>query len=286
MVILKSELYKSLRNQVVFQFSILFFIGTSVVSMFFSNESTGEGLFLMGVLFLSFGMINILFVRFISTIQKATNYKIKLERNKTELLKAKQANFQAQFESLKGQINPHFLFNSLNALSSLCYPNPKPERAKKFIDEFSKIFRYILEIKDKTVVELKEELNFLNAYYYLQKIRFEDDLQLNVFIDNDICNMLLPPLTLQVLVENAIKHNQIRTNMPLKISIEYKNHVLIIKNNLQRRSKSDITSTKIGQTNLINRYQHITDLMPVFYEKDGFYIAEIPLLIDDESDDG
>jgi LytS/YehU family sensor histidine kinase len=206
---------------------------------------------------------------------------MELELNKIELLEAKQANFQAQFESLKGQINPHFLFNSLNALSSLCYPEPKPERANEFIDEFSKIFRYILEIKDKSVVELKSELDFLSAYYYLQKIRFEEDLQLSIFIEKDIYNMLLPPLSLQLLVENAIKHNQIRTDIPLKISIEHQGNILVVRNNLLRRNKSDITSTKIGQTNLINRYQHISEQTPRFYEKDGYYIAEIPLLRDE-----
>lgn len=282
-VILRSAFYKSLRKQLLFRFSIFFFIGISIVSLFFTNEDN-EGLFLVAVLFLSFGMMNVLAVKFIDTVQKAANYKIELERNKIELLETKQANIQAQLESLKGQINPHFLFNCLNALSSLCYPEPKPERAKKFIDEFSKIFRYILEIKDKSVVELQSELDFLNAYYYLQKIRFGDDLQLSVLIDKNIHDMLLPPLSLQVLVENAIKHNQIRTGIPLKISIEHRGNVLIVKNNLQRRNKSDITSTKIGQTNLIRRYQHITKQMPVFYEKDGCYIAEIPLLEDDETE--
>jgi sensor histidine kinase YesM len=283
-VILKSGFYKSLRKHLIFRFSIFFFIGTSIASLFFKNESISESLFLLAVLFLSFGMMNILVVRIIDTIEKAANYKIELERNKTELLETKQASIQAQFESLKGQLNPHFLFNSLNALSSLCYPDPKPERAKKFIDEFSKIFRYILEIKDKAVVELKSELDFLNAYYYLQKIRFEEDLQLSICIDEDIYNMLLPPLSLQLLVENAIKHNQIGTDAPLEITIENIKDILIVKNNLQRKKKSDITSTKTGQTNLVKRYQLITEQVTVFYEKDGFYIAKIPLLQDDESD--
>ncbi len=280
-IILKSEFYKKLRNNLVFRTSIVAFVCISIISIFLAKNDKSEGLFLIGVLFLSFGMMNILVVKFMAFIQDAANYKIELERNKIELLEARQANLQAQYESLKGQINPHFLFNSLNALSSLCYPKPNPEKAKKFIDEFSKIFRYILEIQDKTVIELRSELEFLNSYYYLQKIRFDKDLQLQISIDNDKYNMLLPPLTLQVLVENAIKHNQVKSETPLKVTIENFNNVLHIRNNLQRRNKINVPSTKIGQENLIKRYQLISELTPEFYEKNNQYIAKIPLLNDE-----
>jgi len=197
---------------------------------------------------------------------------------KTSLVQAEQLkreNIQSQFEALKNQVDPHFLFNSLNTVYSLI--DPHPEKAKEFITKFSKIYRYVLDVKDKIVVKLSEEIDFINSFIFLQKIRHEGNLEISIEIDAKKLNNYIPPLSLQMLVENAIKHNIISDKMPLKISITDKNNYLVIKNNIQLKDNM-IESTKIGLNNLTERYKHISDSIPEFYIKNNEYIAEIPLL--------
>ncbi len=187
----------------------------------------------------------------------------------------KRENIQSQFEALKNQVDPHFLFNSLNTVYSLI--DTHPEKAKKFIAEFSKIYRYVLNVKDKIVVKLSEEIDFINSFIFLQKIRHEGNLEVFIDIDAKKLNNYIPPLSLQMLVENAIKHNIISDKNPLKISITDKNNYLIVKNNIQLKANI-IESTKIGLNNLTERYKHISNLIPEFYIKNNEYIAKIPLL--------
>jgi two-component system, LytTR family, sensor kinase len=190
----------------------------------------------------------------------------------------KRENIQSQFEALKNQVDPHFLFNSLNTVYSLI--DPHPEKAKEFIAEFSKIYRYVLNVKDKIVVKLSEEIDFINSFIFLQKIRHEGNLEILINIDAKKLNNYIPPLSLQMLVENAIKHNIVSEKNPLKISITDKNNCLIVKNNIQLKENL-IESTKIGLNNLTERYKHISDSIPKFYVKNNEYIAEIPLLKED-----
>lgn len=200
---------------------------------------------------------------------------------KTSLIQAekmKRENIQSQLEALKNQINPHFLFNSLNTIYSLI--DPSPDKAKDYVTKFSKIYRYVLNVKDKIVVQLSEELDFMNSYYFLQKIRHEGNLTITVNVDAVKLNDFIPPLSLQMLVENAIKHNIISEKMPLKISITNNNDFVIVKNNLQLKESMN-ESTKIGLKNLTLRYEHVSEIAPRFYISDNEYIAEIPLL-DDE----
>lgn len=187
----------------------------------------------------------------------------------------KRENIQSQFEALKNQVDPHFLFNSLNTVYSLI--DTHPEKAKEFIAEFSKIYRYVLNVKDKIVVKLSEEIDFINSFIFLQKIRHEGNLEIFIDIDAKKLNNYIPPLSLQMLVENAIKHNIISEKNPLKISITDKNNYLIVKNNIQLKDNM-IESTKIGLNNLTERYKHISDSIPEFYIKNNEYIAEIPLI--------
>ncbi|MCK4663191.1 MAG: histidine kinase [Bacteroidales bacterium] len=192
--------------------------------------------------------------------------------------KLKKENIQSQFEALKNQIDPHFLFNSLNTIYSLIEPHP--DKAKEFITKFSKIYRYVLNVKDKIVVQLNEEIDFLNSYYFLQKIRHGENLEISINIDAEKLNYYIPPLSLQMLVENAIKHNIISEKKPLKIQIFNNNNFLIIKNNLQQKETIN-ESTNIGLNNLTERYKHISEIIPNFYINDNEYIAEIPLLNDE-----
>lgn len=182
---------------------------------------------------------------------------------------------QSQLEVLKNQVNPHFLFNSLNVLSSLIYSNPL--KAEQFIGKFASVYRYILNIQGKMVVPLKDELDFLKSYIYLQKMRFNEGLIININIDEVMKALYIPPLCLQQLVENAIKHNIVGKERPLTINVYNEDTNLYVVNNLQKREEP-LTSTGVGLQNLTERYFHFANVKPEFKEKDDNFVAMTPLL--------
>jgi len=192
----------------------------------------------------------------------------------SERLKKNQA--RLQFESLKNQVNPHFLFNSLNTLSSLIPVDPV--RAERFVQEFAKNYRYVLEVKDRTFVPLDVELEFVRSYCYLQKIRFEDQLIITEEIDTSGNAYYIPPLILQNLVENAIKHNSISEKHPLHIRISVVGDILQVKNPIRVRQEI-ADSTKTGLKNIRERMKLVSNRVPEFYERDGFFYATIPLIL-------
>ena len=193
-----------------------------------------------------------------------------------EAERMKRESVESQFAALKNQINPHFLFNSLNALDSLI--TQSPEKAKEFVNQFSKIYRYVLDVKDKLVIEIKEEVNFINTYYTLQKVRYGENLTMKVNIDVNVLNYFIPCLSLQMLVENAIKHNEISSKFPLTIEITNDKDYLIITNKMQARQGQVEKSTGIGIKNLIERYSHFSTLEPQFAILGENYIAKLPIL--------
>ena len=165
----------------------------------------------------------------------------------------KKENLQSQLEGLKGQVNPHFLFNSLNSLSSLIVEDP--EKAEKFLDEMSKVYRYLLRTNEDGLTTLESEMQFIQSYFHMLKTRYGDALCMETKIDEHYLNYQLPPLTLQMLVENAVKHNVILKNNPLTILIMTTNSgKLIVSNNLQRKGKM-IASNKVGLNNIVNKYR-------------------------------
>lgn len=182
---------------------------------------------------------------------------------------------QSQLEVLKNQVNPHFLFNSLNVLSSLVYSNPT--KAEQFIEKFASVYRYILNIQGKIVVPLKDELEFLHSYLYLQKIRFNEGLIIEINIEEEAKGRYLPPLCLQQLVENAIKHNIVGKEHPLSIQVYNDENNLFVINNLQKRDEP-LTSTGVGLKNLSERYFRFANVKPEFGEKDNYFVAKTPLL--------
>lgn len=188
-------------------------------------------------------------------------------------------NVQAQFAALKSQVNPHFLFNSLSILSSLVHADA--DLSEKFIDQLSRAYRYILEQKDNERVLLKTELEFIQAYRFLLNIRFENkfDVLINV-PEADQTRYSIAPLTLQLLVENAVKHNRMSAKEPLKVRIKLDGDCLLVENNLQTRPKSE-NSTGVGLENIITRYALLTD-QPVWVgESDGLFVVKIPLLLNE-----
>ena len=182
----------------------------------------------------------------------------------------------AKYESLKNQIDPHFLFNSLNVLSSLI--EESPENAQKFTTSLSKVYRYVLEQKDKDLVSVEEELSFAKTYMNLLKMRFEDSLTYEVAIENINPDFKVVPLALQLLLENTIKHNIVSVQKQLNIKIYIENNYLIIENNLQ---KKEVLQTRkgVGLQNIIDRYALISKKKIVVSKTEQSFIVKLPILI-------
>lgn len=181
----------------------------------------------------------------------------------------------SRYETLKNQVNPHFLFNSLNTLAALIYEDP--DLAEAFISKLTKVYRYVLEQKQEIVVAIAEELLFMENYVFLQQIRFGDSLVVASNLDEQHLTHFVPPLTIQLLVENAIKHNIVSREHPLYIDLYVEENYLVIRNNYQARLER-VSSTGIGLQNLTERYSFLSQHQPKFYMEDGIYYAKVPLL--------
>ncbi|MFK7031554.1 histidine kinase [Flavobacterium oreochromis] len=181
----------------------------------------------------------------------------------------------AKFETLKNQIDPHFLFNSLNVLSSLIEENP--EQAQRFTTSLSKVYRYVLEQKDKELVSVEEELSFAKTYMNLLKMRFENSLSFQLPVDFNNAEAKVVPLSLQLLLENTIKHNIVSEKKPLEIKIFIENNYLVVENNLQ---KKEVLQERqgVGLQNIINRYGLISSRKVLIQQNSIFFRVYIPIL--------
>ncbi len=188
---------------------------------------------------------------------------------------------RAELTTLKNHLDPHFLFNNLNILSSLI--SVDTELSQTYLEKFADVYRNILKSSKEELVTLNDELRFIASYLYLLEIRFEDSIQTFIDIDSKEHVKYLPPLTLQMLIENAIKHNIISEIRPLKIHISCQNGYLNIKNGLRVKKVEKRNSGKSGLDNIKKRYSYFTDReVQVFQNPDNF-IVKIPL-IDLEAD--
>ena len=191
---------------------------------------------------------------------------------------SKRASINAQYESLKNQVNPHFLFNSLNALTNLVYEDH--DKAAKFIKQLSEVYRYVLDTRDKEVVALEEEMKFLDSYLFLQKIRFGENLLVKINLATN--NKLIAPLALQLLVENAIKHNETSSEHPLSINIVEQDGYIVVENSLQRKNMPDERSPGIGLENIKSRYTFLSSQPVVVEERDNKFVVKLPLIQPEE----
>ena len=195
----------------------------------------------------------------------------KVQRAQTERAKA-----EAELEALKNQIDPHFIFNSLNTLSHLI--EEKPVKAKQFNDDLADVYRYILTNKARDLVLLREEMDFLKGYFSLLKIRFEEAVQLNITVsDNQLDQFLIPPISLQILAENAIKHNEFNDHEPLVIVITLKEDILTVHNNLRKKQLRK-GSSGIGLKNLNERYNLTTSNFITITEGENYFTVRLPVL--------
>jgi two-component system, LytTR family, sensor kinase len=179
-----------------------------------------------------------------------------------------------KYESLRNQINPHFLFNSLNVLSDLVYEDQA--MAVKFIHQMSDLFRYVLDSRDKELVPLKDELEFIRSFTFLLKMRFEDKL----IIESDVqanSDDFIVPMSLQLLIENAVKHNEVSEAFPLRISIRKNNDYLEVENSLHPKNAGD-DSTKTGLKNIIQQFAFFSDLPIEIIPTETSFLVRLPIL--------
>ena len=180
-----------------------------------------------------------------------------------------------QYDNLKNQLNPHFLFNSLSSLNSLIFENP--QLASEFLQQLSKVYRYVLENKEKNLVSLDTEIKFVKHYVQLLKARFEEGMEVTFDVADISLTKGIAPVTLQLLIENAMKHNTTQKNMPLHIRIFANDGFLIVQNNIQTRAAIE-SSNGQGLENLKNLYRYFSDT-PVVVEQDShLFTVKIPLL--------
>jgi len=179
-------------------------------------------------------------------LQSAVAEKAELERR----------NIESQLEGLRNQVNPHFLFNSLNTLVYLI--PEEPEKAVRFVQQLSKVYRYVLESRDARIIPLQEELDFLHSYVFLLKERFGENLHVHLRDLNGHSEGGIVPLTLQMLFENAIKHNVLSTEKPLTIEVFAENGRLVVRNNFQKKNQV-LDSTGVGLENIRARYRMLTN---------------------------
>ncbi|HCZ35904.1 MAG TPA: histidine kinase [Cytophagales bacterium] len=197
---------------------------------------------------------------------------------KEELLKAERLEkekTQVQFENLKNQLNPHFLFNALASLNSLILEDQ--QLASKFLQHLSKVYRYVLQHKEQNLVSLQTELDFIRNYTFLAETRFDKALSIQVVTRPEDLDKQLVPVTLQVLLENAFKHNVIEVARPLSIQVYTESNYLVVRNNIQVRKQVE-DSNQQGLENLNKLYQYQAGKPIVIENTDAFFTIKVPLL--------
>jgi hypothetical protein len=220
------------------------------------------GLYMLGTIFIY------LFLTGLNIYQVARRKEAEAEQLQREFA-------QVRLQALKSQVNPHFLFNSLSVLSSLVHVNA--ELSEQFIHHLAKAYRYILEQKEAELVSLREELGFLDAYFFLLQIRFDQKIKLEKKIPPEMESMQLPPLTLQLLVENAVKHNKMSAQEPLTIRVSVEQNELTVENNIRPREQAE-TSTGVGLENIRKRYGMLSDRKPIIQQTNHLFRVQVPLL--------
>lgn len=212
---------------------------------------------------------------FLNCVNAIVFFMNRLKKTQLEAEQLKKENIEAQFEALRNQINPHFLFNCFNVLSTLVHKDP--EASSKFIGQLSSVYRYLLYNQEKKIVPLKEELTFLDSYSYLLRTRFNDNLKIENNLSNQSDAIMVAPASLQMLIENAIKHNVASKKNPLYIELTREGDYIIIRNTLQRKELEG-ESSKLGLKNIVSRYKLLSNL-PVKIEKtENVFTVKIPIL--------
>jgi LytS/YehU family sensor histidine kinase len=188
---------------------------------------------------------------------------------------AEKEKIRAQYEILKSQISPHFLFNAFNTLSQLI--DVDSQKASKYVDQLALVFRKVLHFRDQELISLREEMSLVEAYIHLQQQRFESKLRVSIQIPEAAFELLVVPMSIQLLVENAVKHNVISSTKPLSISLLVKGETIIVQNNLQPKKQPE-PSTGFGLSSLQSRYRQDLGQMLQIERDDQYFTVTLPLL--------
>lgn len=220
--------------------------------------------------------ISVLITFFISFFLNSKEFLKNWKKAALDAEKLKKEQMATKYESLKNQVNPHFLFNSLNALTNLVYEDQ--DLAAKFIRELSKVYRYVLDTRAQELVTVKTEMEFADAYIFLQKIRFDDKLKISINYAG-FEKKMVPPVAIQTLIENAIKHNIIAEDEPLNIDISVdENEMLVVKNRLQKKNIPMEESSGMGLANIKARYEFLSEKRVEIIDGPSEFIVKLPLL--------
>ena len=254
-------------------FSLIIIVIAILLSGLISRREITSAYFLENGLFMMKIAFSFIFVG--SLVSNAILFFKNWKEAAVQQEKLKREQLALQYETLKSQVNPHFLFNNLNSLTSLI--NSNPEKAIDFVKKLSEVYRYVLDQKDHEMVALETEMKFLESYIFLQKIRFENNL--DVKIDINAGNFKVIPLSVQMLVENAIKHNEISEKNPLSIHIfSTGDNYLVVENRLKKKAGSE--GSRSGIQNIKDRYGFFTDKKVIISENGEKFLVSIPLLTD------
>jgi len=211
----------------------------------------------------------------ISTLYESAFYYARWRESLIEQERLRRQHTESQLEGLKNQVNPHFLFNSLNTLAYIIPDDP--ERGVRFVQELSRVYRYILEIRSYRLISLQTELDFLEAYTFLLKERFGNKIHIEYDIPREARQQQIIPLSLQMLFENAIKHNEISSAYPLTISLHVEDGTLFVRNTLRRKLQQQ-PSTGVGLQNIRNRYAFFTRQEVEINETEDYFVVGLPLM--------
>ncbi len=221
-------------------------------------------------------LVGIFIVFVIGSVFEVVYYIQKYREAIQESEAMKKAGLQSQYNNLKNQVNPHFLFNSLNSLSALISENPK--QAVLFLDELSSVYRYLLQAGQRSLVTVADEMNFLRAYRYLIDTRFGNSLQWNIRVEEKILECSIPPLTFQTLIENALRHNSLLSEKTFTIQIETPEPgVLVVRNDINRKRAIQITPQG-GLAWLALRYDSLGLPAPVIEDDGKQFVVRLSLL--------
>jgi len=262
-LLLSVTLYISVVVFVINTAWIHFLFGQDLLSVF-----TDTGIFLMSLVTIFVGLI-------IYFIVLSKNYISRIIIAEKQIQVAKEETAKFQYETLKNQINPHFLFNSLNVLSSLIYQNV--DKADAFIINMSNIYRYILDHQDDDIVKLEDEIKFVEKYTYLQAIRYDQNFNILIKNTDAFKEKWIVPMALQLILENVLKHNIISEKEPMTVEITTDKDYLLIINPLRPKQKREI-SHNLGLKNIEKRYEILTDKKCSFIKTDIEFIVRLPLL--------
>lgn len=263
-------------------FTFLIITGLFLFSMFKGYESIGfygytfnDSGFIWS--YITMGIFNI----FLTFLHEGISRYEEWKANLRETEQVKMAYRQSQLQGLKSQINPHFLFNSLNSLSSLI--SEDEEAAEKFLDELSKIYRYMLRNDDDHLVPLQTELNFISSYFYLLNARYSSAIKLVIEVDEESRRKGIPPLTLQHIIENTIAQNAFSKSLPLKIYIGMDEGCLMIKHNVQCKVSTGTSNGDRGLESLVEKYRLLNQTLFYVHEEECERTIHIPLLSNTET---